>query len=211
MTPPAWAGSIARMVRWHRRGIGILAAALCLVAALSAIRSPDEDLCSVVITTRPLSSGLRIEADDITVARVPTILAVDVALREPPDAIGRLVAAPRPAGIILTSSDLVGNALVADSAGLSLVPLHIDDKTIVDILAVGDAISVIATSPADEPQTIAHRVRVVALPAVGSSGILATEPANSGTAIIVAADSKTAHRLAAASSEHRLSIVLEGD
>lgn len=211
VTPPAWLNSLVRAVRWHRRGLGLIAAAICVVAVLTALDPSASSSHTVVIASRPLAAGVAVGADDVTTLQVPAEVATSATLADPGAAIGQVVAVPRPAGTVLTSSDFVGKGLVADSDGLTLVPFRIEDKGVAGVLGVGNQISVVGANPSADTRVIASRVRIAALPSPGSSGALDDSSSSSGALVIVAADSHTARELAAAASEYTLSVVLESD
>ncbi len=208
MNTPVWLQSLLRAVRWHRRGLGMLAAAVCLVAALAALNPGAGDVHTVVVTSGALQAGTTIDADDITTIQVPGELAVEGTLSGPAEAIGQVVVTPRPAGAILTTSDFLGKDLVSGSDGLSLVPFRIADPGVVGVLRVGDEISVVAASSGGGSETIATAVRIAALPVSGSSSSLGGDSSGDGALVIVAAEPDTAEALAAASAQYTLSVVL---
>lgn len=211
MTPQAWLSSVARFIRWHRRSLGVVAVAACLVAVLSALAPSAVGSHTVVVAAHPLAAGVTIGAGDVTTLNVASEVAIPESFSKPSAAIGQMVAAPRPAGAVLTTSDFVGKGLVADSDGLSLVAFRIADRGVVGVLNVGNEISVVGANSAGSRRIIASRVRIAALPAPGTDNALGADSSGDGALIIVAADPVTARELAAAASEYSLNVILESD
>ncbi|WP_085763853.1 SAF domain-containing protein [Propionibacterium freudenreichii] len=94
VTPPAWLNSLVRAVRWHRRGLGLIAAAICVVAVLTALDPSASSSHTVVIASRPLAAGVAVGADDVTTLQVPAEVATSATLADPGAAIGQVVAVP---------------------------------------------------------------------------------------------------------------------
>ena len=208
MNPGRWISSLLRTVRWHRRGLAIVAAACALVFALAALSPSSGPTRTVVVSARPLTAGVVIGADDVTTAELPAQSVPSSALTDPAQVIGQILVAPRPSGATLLGEDIVNSSLVTTSDGLSLVPFRISDEGIASVLEVGDLISVVALGSEGQPVPIVDRVRIAALPAPEASGSLSGS-GSGGALVIVAAKADQAGMLAAASASYELSIILE--
>ncbi|WP_316670082.1 SAF domain-containing protein [uncultured Propionibacterium sp.] len=208
MNLSGWFSSLLRAVRWHRRGLAVIAAACALVLALAALSPRPAPTRTVVVSARDLAAGVVVGADDVTTAELPAEAVPAAALTDPARVIGQVLAVPRPGGTTLIGEDIVGSALVSAADGLSLVPFRISDEGIAAILQVGDLISVVALSPEGQTVPIVDRVRIAALPAPAASGAFNSSGAG-GALIIAAAEADQAELLASASSSYELSIILE--
>lgn len=209
VNPQVWLSTLTRFIRWHRRAFGVAAAALCLVAMISALSPAVVTTRTVLVAAHPLPAGVKLATDDVTTLHVSADVAIAESLNEPAAIAGQVLAVPRPAGAVLTASDFVGEGLIADSDGLSLVPFRIGDRGVAGVLSVGNQISVVGANSAGSRRVIASRVRIAALPSTGSSSALGGESSSDGALILVAADPVTARELAAASTEYTLTVILE--
>lgn len=205
-----WFSSLRRAVRWHRRGLGALAMAVCLVCALMALSPSAPESRTVLVTTAALPGGTTLAPDHVRTVDVPLDLVPEGALTGNQAALGRTLATSRTRGSILTDSDLVGRGLLAGEQGLDLVPFRVADSGVAALLSVGDLISVIGSSSDGATKTVASEVRIVALHQPVSAGALGGSSPSEGALIIVAAPEHTAQELASASSQYALSVVLDG-
>lgn len=201
--------SLRRAVRWHRRGIGALAIAICLVCVLMALSPSAPESRTVLVATGTLPGGTTLTTEHLKTVDVPLDLVPAGALTAGQDAVGRVLAAPRTQGSILTDTDLVGRGLLAGEAGLDLVPFRVADSGVAALLSVGDLISVIGSSSEGATTVVANRVRIAALHQQVVAGALGGSAASEGALVVVAAPTQTAQQLAAASSQFALSVVLE--
>lgn len=196
---------LARAARWHRRGLGIAAAAVCLFASLSALAPRQPDSTAVVVAARDLASGDRIAAGDVRLIDMPTQFVPKSALTSVDDAVGGTLTGAQATGSVLTAAGLMSTRPPGMPGGERLVPFRVPDAGIAALLHVGDRISVVGTTADGGAVDLAADVRVAALP---------TEPADafaagrSGALVVVAADADTAAKLAAAAGQMPMSIVL---
>lgn len=209
MNPSHWLSWLTRFVRWHRRGLGILCAGLCLLSILSVLSPSSPPSRQVVVVASPLAAGASPGAQDLSVQQIPLDYLPQNALSSPDQAIGKLLAAPQSQGSILTTDDFVNTELIDQADGQNLVPFRVSDTGVAGMLSVGMRISVVGTGSDGQSVTLAQRVRIAALPENNSTG--AFGGSSSGALIVVAAPSQIAKDLAAASTRYALSIVLEPD
>ncbi|WP_276697101.1 SAF domain-containing protein [Propionibacterium acidifaciens] len=208
MNVSSWISSVLRAVRWHRRGLAVVAAACALVLALAALSPGSGPTRTVVVSARDLAAGVVVDADDVTTAELPVGAVPASALTDPAQIVGQLLAAPRPGGATLLNEDVVSSSLVSASDGLSLVPFRITDAAIASILEVGDLISVVTLGPDGQSVPVVDRVRIAALPAPAEAGAIGGS-GSSGALVVVTADADQAALLAAASSSYEMGIILE--
>jgi len=192
-------------VRWHRRGLGIASAVVCLFATLSALAPQQPDSVTVVVAAHELASGDRISADDVREIDIPGQFVPASALTSLDEAVGATLTGAQTAGSVLTAASLMGARPGDASADERLVPFRITDAGVAALLHVGDRISVVGSTSDGGPVDLATDVRVAALPASADDDFTTGE---SGALVVVATDPGTAATLAAAASQMRMSIVL---
>lgn len=198
----SWLSELLRALRWHRRKIAAGFAVIAVFATLSALTPVPNDVVDVVTAAKALPAGTKLGASDVKVRQVPRPLVPDEAITQPEQAHGRTLAASLTSGSILTSATILGEASVAANPDEQLVPIRVADTGVVNLLRVGDHISVVAVSFDGKQSVLATRVRVAALPQQSNSSI------ESGALIVVAADQPTAAKLAGAGAQSKLGIVL---
>lgn len=151
----------------------VAAGLLVVLAGILTLRSnPDGDTTAVVVAARDLRPGAALTADDVSIekrsaATVPTGSQTEVAA-----VVGATLASPTRRGEVLTDVRLLGSRL-ADAAieskagpGARIVPLHLADSALIDLVRVGDVVDVLAAPAADAPGTAQSASKVVATDAV---------------------------------------------
>ncbi len=184
------------------------AALLAAVALALALRpAPPADAAPpgtqpVVVAARSLDAGRALEEADLALARYPPGTAPAGGLAEPGMLVGRVLAGPVGAGEPLTATRLVGpglTTLLPD--GQVAAPVRLADLAVAALVRTGDRVDVLATEPgAGAAETVASGVRVLAAGGVGddpTAGLL-----------LVAVDTGTAARLAAAATSATLTVSL---
>lgn len=197
---------LARAARWHRRALGIIAAMVCLFATLSVLTPDEPDSATVLVATRDLPAGTRLAEADVSPRQFPVALLPRGALSDPADALGRTLTGAVTSGSVLTDASTLNGRSTDVGADERLVPFRVPDAATVSLLQVGDIISVVGSGADGLVVDLASGVRVAALPAPGGAGGLGG--GESGALVVVAADEQTAARLAAASTQMRMAIVL---
>lgn len=196
---------LARAARWHRRTLGILAAVVCLFASLSALTPHEPETTEVLVATRALPAGTQLSAADVQVVAMPLPWVPDQAVADLAEVVGRTLTGALTRGSVLTAASTLNGRDPGSAANERLVPFRVPDAATVALLQVGDLISVVGASMDGGAVDLAIDVRVAALPAPASGGAFGGE---SGALVVVAADPATASRLAAASGQMRMAIVL---
>ena len=146
----------------------IIAGVLVILAAITAIRAqPGGEHAPAAVALRDLEPGVAITADDVRIeSRLATTLP-DGSVADAGAVVGAMPAGPIRRGEILTDIRLLGARLARAAAGpdARLVPLHVTDRALPDLLRPGDIVDVVA-APASGAEGAAH---VVATDAVVAS------------------------------------------
>lgn len=190
----------------HRRWLAAGSAGLAVLAGLQATAPPPEPTRAVLTAARDLPGGTRLQAGDLALVEVPTGLVPTDALSETEAATGRTLAAPLTRGEMLTSVRTVGPGLLAGHPGRTAVPVRILDSDAVDLLRVGDTVTLVAGDPEGrlDPATVATGVPVLALPRPRAHGLSSPTP---GRLVVVAVPPETAPMLVSRSISGQLGIL----
>lgn len=188
-----------------RRVAAALLAATALVLVLrpgppAGVAAPEAS--PVVVAARSLDAGRALGADDLALARYPAGTAPAGVAADPDLLIGRVLAGAMRAGEPLTDARLVGPGLTALLPhGQVAAPVRLADLAVAALVRTGDRVDVLATEPdAGEAETLAAGVRVLAAGGTGD------DPA--AGLLLVAVDTRTAARLAAAATTATLTVSL---
>ncbi|HNM83606.1 MAG TPA: SAF domain-containing protein [Mycobacterium sp.] len=146
----------------------IAAGVLVLLAAVTAIRAqPGGEHAPAAVALRDLEPGVAITADDVRIENRLAATLPDAPVADTAAVVGAMPAGPVRRGEILTDVRLLGARLAQAAAGpdARLVPLHVTDRALPDLLRPGDIVDVVA-APASGADGEAH---VVATDAVVAS------------------------------------------
>ncbi|MDR3663109.1 MAG: SAF domain-containing protein [Mycobacterium sp.] len=125
----------------------VAAALLVLLAAIIEFRpDPRNGRIEVVVAKHDLSPGSALTADDVVIESRSTPGVPDGAVRELTAAVGSTLAAPARRGEVMTDVRLLGPRLAQAAAGpdARIVPLHLADAALPDLLRAGDVVDVLA-------------------------------------------------------------------
>jgi Flp pilus assembly protein CpaB len=190
---PDWSRTVAA-----RR---IAAAGLVILAAVAAFRSnPDGDRTDVVVAAHDLKPGVALTADDLSVEKRLAATIPDGARPKMDDVVGATLAGPARRGEVLTDVRLLGPRLAESAAGSDarIVPLHLTDSALLDLLRAGDVVDVLASGPPNGTAGIESAPHVVATDAVVV--LVSAKPAQrapgNDRVVLVALPAATAHRVA---------------
>jgi len=198
---------ISQFVRWHRRGIGLLALCVALIAGLGAALRPQTDPVALVVAARPLSPGATLAAGDLAVIMVTDAQVPDGAFSDPKEVIGRPLVIGLTKGTPVTTAVLTSDALADHDAGEVLVPFRVKDADVATLLRVGDRITLVASTPEGVTETVAEHLRVARLPSSASGGLMSSS-SSSGALIVVAASRSVAQQVAGVSDQW-LGVIIE--
>ncbi|OBJ53019.1 SAF domain-containing protein [Mycobacterium sp. 1423905.2] len=170
---PTLLSRLSRVVRpdWTRTVLArrIAAGGLVVLAGVSALRSdPDDDRAEVVVAVRDLIPGTALTADDVRVEKRSAATLPDGARPDVGVVVGATLASPTRRGEVLTDARLLSSRLAELTAGpgARMVPLHLADDALIDLVRVGDVVDVLA-APAGDAQPGGQAVgKVIATDAV---------------------------------------------
>lgn len=196
---PDWSRTVAT-----RR---IVAAGLVLLAAVAALRAdPQGERTDIIVAARDLPPGVELTIDDLRVERHLVQLVPDGATADLTAVAGARLAGPARRGEVLTDVRLLGPRLAesATGPGARIVPLHLSDTALTELVRPGDVIDVLGSAPgapgADtRPQLLAAGAVVVLVSEKPTAG-------NTDRVVLVAVPAHTAHDVAAASLLHDITV-----
>jgi Flp pilus assembly protein CpaB len=151
----------------------VAAGGLVVLAGIATLRSdPDGDYAVVVVAARDLPPGAALTTDDVRLEKHSATTIPDGSRADLAAVVGSTLAGPARRGEVLTDVRVLGSRL-AEAAigskagpGARIVPLHLADGALLDLVRVGDVVDVLA-APATDPATTAPPAsRVVATDAV---------------------------------------------
>jgi Flp pilus assembly protein CpaB len=147
----------------------VAAGGLVVLAGVAALRSnPDGDRAEVVVAVHDLAPGTALTPDDVRLEKRSATTLPDGSQADLDAVVGSTLASPTRRGEVLTDVRLLGSRLAESTAGpgARIVPLHLADSALIDLVRVGDVVDVLA-APATDSQAAAQAVgKVVATDAV---------------------------------------------
>ncbi len=177
---PDW----TRTVGARRAAAGLLV----VLAAIAALRpDPAGEWTDVVVALQDLDPGTPLTSSDVAVQSRFATTVPDGASKIG-DVLGTTLAGPARRGEVITDVRLLGSRLTEATAGpdARIVPLHLADEALVDLIRVGDVLDVLAAGSAaaepDTPPEVIATEAVVALVSAESAG-----PASSAQRVVLVA------------------------
>ncbi|WP_163694844.1 SAF domain-containing protein [Mycolicibacterium sarraceniae] len=177
----------------------IAAGGLVILAGIAALRpNPDDQRSDVVVAAHDLSPGLALTAADIKLEKRSVTMIPDGAQLAIDDLIGSTLAGPARRGEVLTDARVLGSRLTGLAAGpdARIVPLHLADVAVLDLIRPGDVVDVMgaadAGSEAKPALAASDAVVVLVSPKQKAAG------AGDDRVVLVALPAAAAHALAAA-------------
>ncbi|MGB5110848.1 MAG: SAF domain-containing protein [Mycobacterium sp.] len=177
---PDW----TRTVGARRAAAGLLV----VLAAIAALRpDPAGERIDVVVALQDLDPGTPLTSSDVAVQSRFATTVPDGASKIG-DVLGTTLAGPARRGEVITDVRLLGSRLTEATAGpdARIVPLHLADEALVDLIRVGDVLDVLAAGSAqagpDTPPEVIATEAVVALVSAESAG-----PAGSARRVVLVA------------------------
>jgi len=189
---------------WSRRVVArrVAAGALVILAAVAALRpDPDDQRVHVVVAARDLAPGVKLSAADISLETRTATTVPDGTQSDLAAVVGATLAGPARRGEALTDVRLLGPRLAESAAGPNarIVPLHLDDTALLDLIRVGDVVDVLAAG-ADAGVGVDAAPQVVATDAVVV--LVSEKPAGAGSGgdrvVLVALPAHDANEVAGA-------------
>lgn len=140
-----------------------------MLAGVAALRpDPAGERADAVVATHDLPPGTALTADDVRVeSRLATTLP-DGSQADLSMVLGATLTSPTRRGEVLTDARLLGSRLAEVTAGpgARIVPLHLTDGALIDLVRAGDVVDVLAAPPADPAPNTPAVSKVVATDAV---------------------------------------------
>jgi Flp pilus assembly protein CpaB len=135
---PDWSRTVAA-----RR---VAAGALVVLAAIAALRpDPALERTDIVVAARDLAPGIELGSADVRVESRTAPTVPDGAQTDLARVVGATLAGPARRGEPLTDVRLLGPRLAESAAGPNarIVPLHLDDTALLDLIRPGDVVDVL--------------------------------------------------------------------
>lgn len=185
-----------RRVLLHRRLLAAVAAGSAVLVALQAAAPPPPETVTVWTASRDLAGGSVIGPDDLVATPFSPETVPSGAVRDPATVVGRTLAAPMTRGEPMTRVRALARGLLRGYPATTAVPLRITDAAIVDLLRVGDRISLVVADPNGRraPSRLVDDVPVVAIPQARESRLGTGTP---GRLVVAAIPSTEASEVAA--------------
>lgn len=151
----------------------VAAGGLVVLAGIATLRSnPAGDYAQVVVADQDLRPGIALTAADVRLEKRLAATVPDGARTDVGGVVGSTLASPARRGEVLTDVRLLGSRL-ADAAigskagpGARIVPLHLADGALIDLVRAGDLVDVLAAPATGAPETPHAAPKVVATDAV---------------------------------------------
>jgi Flp pilus assembly protein CpaB len=177
----------------------IAAGALVVLAGIAALRSdPDGDRAEIVVASRDLQPGVTLTAADVHLENRLAATIPDGSRSDLDAVVGSTLAGPTRRGEVLTDVRILGARLAESAVGpdARIVPLHLADTALLDLVRPGDVVDVLAAPNAGvgeepEPHVVATGAVVV---------LVSPKQAQRGTGndrvVLVALPASAAHAVA---------------
>jgi pilus assembly protein CpaB len=187
---------LRRRLLLHRRSLAAVSAGAAVLIGLQAAAPAPPRHVEVWTASRVLPAGAVVQRTDLVRTSFAPDSVPDGAVHDPGEVVGRTLAAPVARGEPMTGLRTIGPGLLRGYPGATAVPLRITDADTVDLLRVGDRVSIVATDPdgRQAPSELLDDVPVVAVPAAARGGSTSSTP---GRLVVVAVPSSEATDVAA--------------
>lgn len=195
----------------------VAAGGLVALAGIAALRSnPAGDYAEVVVAAHDLRPGIALTPADVRVEKRLAATVPDGSSAEPDAVVGSTLAGPARRGEVLTDvrllSSRLAEAAVASRAGpdARIVPLHLADSALIDLVRVGDVVDVLATPATGSQQTGQAVPKVVATGAVVVlvSAKQKVQASDGGRVVLVALPARTANTVAGSALGQAVTLIL---
>ncbi|MGA3252888.1 MAG: SAF domain-containing protein [Mycobacterium sp.] len=191
----------------------VAAAGLVVLAGVAELRSdPDGDLAEVVVAARDLAPGAALTPDDVRIERRSATTVPDGSQANLSTVVGSTLASPTRRGEVLTDVRLLGSRLAESTAGpgARIVPLHLADSALIDLVRVGDVVDVLAAPGTDSRADTQAATKVVATDAVVVlvSAKPKVQDADSDRVVLVALPARVANMVAGSALGQAVTLTL---
>ena len=191
----------------------VAAGGLVVLAGIATLRSnPDGDSADVVVAVRDLRPGAALTADDVRLEKRLATTIPDGSQADLGMVVGSTLASPTRRGEVLTDVRLLGSRLAESTAGpgARIVPLHLADSALIDLVRVGDVVDVLAAPTGDAPAGTQAVTKVVATDAVVVlvSAKQKVQAADSDRVVLVALPARVANTVAGSALGQTVTLTL---
>jgi SAF domain len=191
----------------------VVAAGLVVLAGVATL-SPDPagEYSEVVVAERDLRPGTALTPGDVRLEKRLASTVPDGSRAELNAVIGATLAGPTRRGEVLTDVRLLGNRLAESTAGpgARIVPLHLADGALIDLVRVGDVVDVLtapATGSVDATQVVPKVVATDAV-VVLVSAKQKVQAADSDRVVLVALPARMANTVAGSALGQAVTLTL---
>lgn len=191
----------------------VAAGGLVVLAGIATLRSnPDGDRVDVVVATHDLTPGTALTPEDVRIEKRSATTVPDGSQANLDAMVGATLASPTRRGEILTDIRVLGSRLAESTAGpgARIVPLHLADSALIDLVRVGDVVDVLAAPATDAPTGTAAVTKVVATDAVVVlvSAKQKVQAADSDRVVLVALPARVANTVAGSALGQAVTLTL---
>lgn len=147
----------------------VVAGGLVVLAGVAALHpDPGGDRADAVVATHDLPPGTALTPTDVRIERRLATTLPDGAQIDLGAVLGSTLTSPTRRGEVLTDVRLLGSRLAEVTAGpgARIVPLHLADGALIDLVRAGDVVDVLAAPATDPAANIPAVSKVVATDAV---------------------------------------------
>lgn len=214
---PSLLGRLSLWLRpdWTRTVLArrVAAGGLVVLAGIATLRSnPAGDYAQVVVADRDLRPGAALTPDDVRLEKRLTTTVPDGARADLGTVVGSTLAGPTRRGEVITDVRLLGSRLAESTAGpgARIVPLHLADGALIDLVRVGDVVDVLAAPATTAPDNSHATPKVVATDAVVVlvSAKEKIQAADSDRVVLVALPARVANAVAGSALGQTVTLTL---
>jgi Flp pilus assembly protein CpaB len=165
-----------------------------------------------VVAARDLTPGAALTPDDVRIERRSATTVPDGSQANLSTVVGSTLASPTRRGEVLTDVRLLGSRLAESTAGpgARIVPLHLADSALIDLVRVGDVVDVLAAPGTDSRADAQAATKVVATDAVVVlvSAKPKVQDADSDRVVLVALPARVANMVAGSALGQAVTLTL---
>jgi Flp pilus assembly protein CpaB len=204
---------------WTRTALArrVAAGVLLLLAGVAALRPHGGgDEVGAVVAARDLRPGTTLTAEDLRLEKRSAASVPDGAQSDIGALAGSTLAGPARRGEVLTDVRVLGTRLAeaaigsTPGSGARLVPLHLADSALIDLVRVGDVVDVLAVPAGDLAASAPPVSKVVATDAVVVlvSGKQKAQAADDDRVVLVALPARVANAVAGSALGQKVTLTL---
>jgi hypothetical protein len=164
------------------------------------------------VAGRDLRPGIALTAADVQLEKRLVSTVPDGSRADLDAVVGSTLAGPTRRGEVLTDVRLLGSRLAESTAGpgARIVPLHLADGALIDLVRVGDVVDVLAAPATGSPETAQVVPKVVATDAVVVlvSAKQKVQAADSDRVVLVALPARLANTVAGSALGQAVTLTL---